>query len=187
MAAAAGSRAMRASVYLGATVALGLGMLAPSQGFAQYCQPYWTAEYKCMNGCGCPGGGGAVQPPPQQQPPPGPSPEVLALQRARAAHDRGDRGVVEGTVPRSQFVDGEPAEHVPSVHQRCRQSAHLAGGAEHRAPAPGGGISHHHRSRQPRRPGAAAAIAGGAAGYRAAHRRAQGSPGLWAMVPGADR
>jgi hypothetical protein len=79
---------MRRSIYLGATVALGLGVFPPSHGFAQYCQPYWTAEYKCMNGCGCPGGGGAVQPPPQQpqqqQPPPGPSPEVLAFQRVRA-------------------------------------------------------------------------------------------------------
>jgi hypothetical protein len=78
---------MLRSNYLGATVALGLGMF-PLSAFAQYCQPYWTAEYKCMNGCGCPGGGGAVQPPqqqpPQQHPPPGPSPEVLAFQRVRA-------------------------------------------------------------------------------------------------------
>ena len=82
MAAAAGSRAMRRSNYLGAAVALGLGVFPPPQAFAQHCQPYWTAEYKCMNGCGCPGGGGAVQQP-QQQLPPGPSPEVLAFQRVR--------------------------------------------------------------------------------------------------------
>jgi hypothetical protein len=68
---------MKRSICLGAA-ALCLAAFSVSEAVAQHCQPYWTAEYKCMNGCGCPGGGVA---PPQ---PAGPAPEVLALQRARA-------------------------------------------------------------------------------------------------------
>lgn len=68
---------MKRSICLSA-VALCLAAFSASEAIAQHCQPYWTAEYKCMNGCGCPGGGVA---PPQ---PAGPSLEVLALQRARA-------------------------------------------------------------------------------------------------------
>jgi hypothetical protein len=82
---------MRRNIYV-AAAALCLGLFPLSEGFAQHCQPYWTAEYKCMNGCGCAGGGGpalppAVHPPPatvSPPPPPGPSPEVLAFRRVRA-------------------------------------------------------------------------------------------------------
>jgi hypothetical protein len=68
---------MRRTICLSA-VALCLAAFSVPEAIAQHCEPYWTAAYKCMNGCGCPGGGAA---PPQ---PTGPSPEVLALQRARA-------------------------------------------------------------------------------------------------------
>lgn len=37
-----------------------LAIFPASNGFALDCQPYWTAEYKCMNGCGCAGGGGGA-------------------------------------------------------------------------------------------------------------------------------
>jgi hypothetical protein len=72
---------MRRNIYLVA-VALCLAVGPVSEGFAQHCNPAWTAAYKCMNGCGCPGGGGGGGggPPPQ---PAGPSPEELAFQRVR--------------------------------------------------------------------------------------------------------
>jgi len=75
---------MRRNIWLGAA-ALCLGVFPLSEAFGQHCMPYWTAEYKCMNGCGCPGGGsGPSLPPAAQQPqPPGPSPEELAFQRVR--------------------------------------------------------------------------------------------------------
>lgn len=58
-------------------VALCLAAIPLSEGMAQHCEPYWTAAYKCMNGCGCPSGQAA----PSQPAPP--SPEVLAFQRVR--------------------------------------------------------------------------------------------------------
>jgi hypothetical protein len=58
-------------------MALCLAVFPVSEGVAQHCEPYWTAAYKCMNGCGCPGGAAA----PSQPAPP--SPEVLAFQRVR--------------------------------------------------------------------------------------------------------
>lgn len=67
---------MRVKNCLGVII-LCLALFPASDGFAQHCQPYWTAAYKCMMGCGCPGSGGPV---PQ---PAAPSPEVLAFQRVR--------------------------------------------------------------------------------------------------------
>jgi hypothetical protein len=59
---------MRRSICSGA-LAVCLAVLPLSQAWAQrHCQPYWTAAYKCMQGCGpCGGGGGGggyVAPPP---------------------------------------------------------------------------------------------------------------------------
>ncbi len=75
---------MRINIYSGA-VALCLAVFPVSEGFAQHCNPAWTAAYKCMNGCGCAGGGGGAPPQPAAPAPPpaGPSPEVLAFQRVR--------------------------------------------------------------------------------------------------------
>jgi hypothetical protein len=74
---------MPRNIYLGA-VALCFGVFPLSGALAQHCMPYWTAEYKCMNGCGCAGGAGPSLPPTVQRPqPPGPSPEELAFQRVR--------------------------------------------------------------------------------------------------------
>ena len=49
---------MRLKVCVGA-IGLLLALSPVSRTFAQHCQPYWTAQYKCAMGCGpCTGGGG---------------------------------------------------------------------------------------------------------------------------------
>ena len=83
------------NVYLGA-VSLCLAILPVSQGYAQHCNPDWTAAYKCMNGCGCAGGGAA---PPQ---PSGPPPEALAFQRVRPRMI----AVIQATSGSLPFLDG---------------------------------------------------------------------------------
>lgn len=45
---------MRRNICFGVLTAC-LAVITVSPGFAQHCQPYWTAEYRCMEGCGgCP-------------------------------------------------------------------------------------------------------------------------------------
>jgi len=77
---------MRGKVYFG-LVSLCLGLFPVSEGWAQHCQSYWTAQYKCAMGCGCGGGGGGggggyVAPPP-------PSPAEIAAQQANAINENG--------------------------------------------------------------------------------------------------
>ena len=48
---------MRTYIFLG-VMAFGLALFPKSEAIAQsHCQSYWTAAYKCAQGCGCAGGG----------------------------------------------------------------------------------------------------------------------------------
>jgi hypothetical protein len=154
---------MKRSICLGAA-ALCLAAFSVSEAVAQHCQPYWTAEYKCMNGCGCPGGGVA---PPQ---PAGPAPEVLALQRARARMV----AVIESVSSALPFFDRNSwMADLPSTPRQFISDADLLHGtlaAQSVAfQRQGERVSRHHRPRQPRRSRDDAAGAGGTTGYRAAH------------------
>ena len=63
---------MRRYIYLGA-LTFALALIPKSEAIAQsHCQSYWTAAYKCSQGCGCAGGGNSgsssSSPPAVQQP-----------------------------------------------------------------------------------------------------------------------
>lgn len=69
----------------------GFALFPLSQGLAQVCQSYWTAQYKCMQGCGPCTGGGNGYVAPQQSPyvAPGPSPAQIAARRATELNNEG--------------------------------------------------------------------------------------------------
>ena len=80
---------------LGRRIFLGLmifcfAIFSVTEGFAQHCQPYWTAQYKCAVGCG-PCGGGSRNAGPQPYVAPQPSPAEIAAQRANAITAEGVR------------------------------------------------------------------------------------------------
>lgn len=69
-----------------ALVAVCIAAIPLSPAFAQHCQPYWTAAYRCMNGCGgCPANRGNPAP----YIPPPPTPEQIAAQHAYALNEEG--------------------------------------------------------------------------------------------------
>lgn len=54
---------MKACILVQIGIVLAVGGLFPHAAHAQHCQPYWTAEYKCLQGCGpCPSSGKAAAP-----------------------------------------------------------------------------------------------------------------------------
>jgi hypothetical protein len=55
---------LKTRFFLHIGIVLAVGGLFPHAAYAQHCEPYWTAEYKCMEGCGpCPSSGGAAAAP----------------------------------------------------------------------------------------------------------------------------
>ena len=62
-----------------------VALLPATKAFAQHCQPYWTAQYRCAMGCGC--GGNATR---QPYVAPQPSAAQIAAQRAHALNDAGN-------------------------------------------------------------------------------------------------
>jgi len=55
---------MKACILVQIGMVLAVGGLFPHTAYAQHCEPYWTAEYKCMQGCGpCPSSGKAAAAP----------------------------------------------------------------------------------------------------------------------------
>ena len=84
---------MRPYIYLGA-LAFALTLVPESEAIAQsHCQSYWTAAYKCSQGCGCAGGGGnsgssSSSPPAVHQPSPADlkQRQMVALQQQGLTH-----------------------------------------------------------------------------------------------------
>jgi tetratricopeptide (TPR) repeat protein len=84
---------MRSYIYLGA-LAFALTLVPESEAIAQsHCQSYWTAAYKCAQGCGCAGGGGnsgssTYTPPAPAQPSPADlqQRQMVALQQQGLTH-----------------------------------------------------------------------------------------------------
>lgn len=77
---------MRPNIYLGA-LTFALALAPVSEASAQsHCQSYWTAAYKCAQGCGCAGGGGnsgtsTYTPPAQPSPADLKQRQMVALQQ----------------------------------------------------------------------------------------------------------
>jgi tetratricopeptide (TPR) repeat protein len=69
-----------------------LALCPLSAALALNCQPYWTPEYKCMNGCGCPGGGGGGNANVPPTPPQPSAAEIAARAAAQRAHDLNEAG-----------------------------------------------------------------------------------------------
>lgn len=79
---------LRISIYVG-LVGYCVAIFSATEGFAQHCQPYWTAQYKCAVGCGpCGGGGGNVTPQPYVAAQP--SAAEIAAQRAHVLNEAGN-------------------------------------------------------------------------------------------------
>ena len=84
---------MRPNIYFGAlTFALSLAPVSESTA-QSHCQSYWTAAYKCAQGCGCAGGGGnsgssTYTPPAQPSPADLQQRQMVALQQQGTAQFR---------------------------------------------------------------------------------------------------
>lgn len=86
---------MPGSIYVG-LMTFCLAIFSVTEGFAQHCQPYWTAQYKCAMGCGPCGGGGGGNVAPQPYVAPQPSPALIAAERGNAITAEGVRAEKAG-------------------------------------------------------------------------------------------
>jgi tetratricopeptide (TPR) repeat protein len=76
---------MRRTITFG-LLTVGFALVPLSPAFAQHCQPYWTAQYAAMMGCGVGGGNGGNAAP---YIPPPPTAEQIAAQKAYALDAQG--------------------------------------------------------------------------------------------------